>query len=259
VARSALVLGTGRSGTSLLAGLFHDAGYFIGDNLWPGTISNPVGYFEDIEINKINEDLLDKVAPWRPRGIAGAVLPVFRDRPKWGQRWLVILPEGTEVPSDPHLNRRMQVQTARRPYLFKDPRFSYTLATWMPFLAAETTFLCVFREPQRTMNSIMRIVRDERYLWDIKMTPERACQYWTSTYRSVLHQRSKLGGEWLFVHYDELLTRRAIRLLECHLGARADVSMLQPELNRSTMTAAADSSAEELFRLLLELAEQKYA
>jgi hypothetical protein len=37
------------------------------------------------------------------------------------------------------------------------------------------------------------------------------------------------------------------------------MSMLQPELNRSTMTAAADSSAEELFRLLLELAEQKYA
>jgi hypothetical protein len=126
-------------------------------------ISEPVGYLEDIEIYKIDEDLLDKVAPWRPRGIAGAVLPVFRDRPKWGQRWLVILPEGTEVPPDPDLKRRMQAQTARRPYLFKDPRFSYTLATWMPFLAANTTFLRAFREPQRTMNSIMRIVRDERY------------------------------------------------------------------------------------------------
>jgi hypothetical protein len=91
------------------------------------------------------------------------------------------------------------------------------------------------------------------------MTPERACQYWTSTCRSVLHQRSKLGGDWPFVHYDELLTRRAIPLLECHLGARADESMLQPELHRSTMTAAADSPAEELFRLLLQLAEQKYA
>jgi sulfotransferase family protein len=259
VARSALVLGTGRSGTSLLAGLFHDAGYFVGDNLWPATISNPMGYFEDIEINKINEDLLDQVAPWRPRGIAGAVLPAFRDRPKWGQRWLLTLPEGTEVPSDPQLDQRIRAQTARRPYLFKDPRFSYTLAAWMPFLAPETTFLCVFREPQRTVNSIMRIVRQERYLWDIKMTQERACQYWTSIYRSVLHQRSKLGGDWFFVHYDELLTRRAIPLLECHLEARADVSMLRPELNRSTMTAAADSSSEELFRLLLELAEQKYA
>jgi Sulfotransferase family len=259
VPRSALVLGTGRSGTSLLAGLFHDSGYFVGDNLWPGTISNPAGYFEDVEINKINEDLLDKVAPWRPRGLAGAVLPALRDRPKWGQRWLVILPEGTEVPSDPDLSRRMRTQTARRPYLFKDPRFSYTLAAWMPFLAADTAFLCVFREPQRTMNSIMRIVREERYLWDLKMTQERACRYWTSTYRSVLHQRSKVGGDWLFMHYDELLTRRVIPLLERQLKARADMSMLQPELNRSTMTGGADSAAEELFGMLMELAEQKYA
>ena len=38
-------------------------------------ISNPLGYFEDAEINAINEALLSKVTPWRPRGILGACLP----------------------------------------------------------------------------------------------------------------------------------------------------------------------------------------
>jgi hypothetical protein len=184
---------------------------------------------------------------------------IFRDRPKWGQRWLVILPVGTEVPPDPELKRRMPAQTARRPYLFKNPRFSYTLATWMPFLTAETTFLCVFREPQRTMNSIMRIGRDERlgHQDDAGTSVPPLDIDLPKCPASTEQARRGLA----FVHYDKLLTRRAIPLLECHLGARADVSMLQPELNRSTMTAAADSSAEEpfLLLLLLELADQKYA
>jgi hypothetical protein len=153
----------------------------------------------------------------------------------------------------------MQVQTARRPYLFKDPRFSCTLATWMPFLAAETTFLCVFREPIRTMNSIMRIVRDERYplghqddsgtsvpVLDLDL-PKRLA--------SAEQARRGLALRTLRRAADEA-SDPAARMPS---GARADVSMLRPKLNRSTMTAAADSSAEELFRLLLELAEQKYA
>jgi Sulfotransferase family len=257
--RNALVLGTGRSGTSLLAGLFHSAGYFSGESLWPATISNPLGYFEDVEINAINEDLLDKVAPWRPRGLVGALLPILRDRPRWSQRWLAILPEGTQIESDPALDRRMAAQAARRPYLFKDPRFAYTLSTWMPHLAEQTTFLCIFREPQATINSIMRIVRDERYLRDLRMTPEMASKYWITMYQSILCQRHTIGGDWLFIHYDELLAGRAIPLLESHLGARADLNMLQADLKRSTMAGSAGPAADSLARTLFELAEQKYS
>lgn len=256
--RNAIVLGAGRSGTSLLAGLFHEAGYYSGDNLWPATASNPLGYFEDAEINGINEDLLDKVVPWRPRGVLGALLPVLRDRPRWGQRWLAVLPEGTEIRSDPVLDSRMAVQASRRPYLLKDPRYSYTLAAWKAHLADDTVSLCIFREPQQTVNSIMKIVRAERYLWDLSMTRERAYQYWKAIYRSVLHQRCTLGGDWLFVHYDELLTRRAIPLLESHLGASANTAMLRPDLKRSATDAPAEASADRLFRRLRELAEQKY-
>jgi hypothetical protein len=256
--RSSIILGAGRSGTSLLAGLFQGVGYFSGDNLWPGTVSNPLGYFEDAEINAINEDLLGKVTPWRPRGLLGAALPVLRDRPRWSQRWLATLPEATDIPFSRKLDRRMSRQTSRQPYLFKDPRFSYTLPAWIPHLATGTAFICVFREPQRTVNSIMRNVRDERYLRDLTMTPERACRYWEAVYRSVLHQHRAIGGSWLFVHYDELLSGRAIPVLESCLGAPANMTMLQAGLNRSTADGYTTSAADELYGVLSGLADQKY-
>jgi hypothetical protein len=256
--RSAIILGAGRSGTSLLAGLFQSAGYFSGDNLWPGTVSNPLGYFEDAEINAINEGLLGKVMPWRPRGILGAGLPVLRDRPRWSQRWLATLPEGIDISSSRKLDRRISRQTSRQPYLFKDPRFSYTLPAWVPHLAPGTAFICVFREPQRTVNSIMRNVRDERYLRDLTMTTERACRYWEAVYRSVLNRRQAIGGCWLFLHYDELLTGRAIPVLESCLGAPANRTMLQPSLNRSAAHGSTTPAADELYGVLSGLAEQKY-
>ncbi len=256
--RNALVLGSGRSGTSLLAGLFNAGGYFSGENLWPATISNPLGYFEDIEINGINEDLLKKVAPWRPRGIAGTLLPIFHDRPKWSQRWLITLPAGTAICSDPALDRRIVAQVSRRPYLFKDPRFSYTLPAWVPHLSGDTTFLCTFREPLRTVNSIMKIVRDERYLRDIRMTRDRAIYYWTALYSNILYLRERIAGEWLFVHYDELLSRRAIPILEARLGVRADITMIRSDLNRSAMDSPVTPSVDNLYSTLVELAELKY-
>jgi hypothetical protein len=45
--RNCLILGSGRSGTSLAAGILAQAGYFMGDELWPVNIGNPKGQFED--------------------------------------------------------------------------------------------------------------------------------------------------------------------------------------------------------------------
>jgi hypothetical protein len=255
--RNAIVLGSGRSGTSLLAGLFHASSYFSGANLWGPTESNPLGYFEDVEINNINEDLLDKVAPWRPRSIVGAVWPVHRDRTRYTQRWLTTLPAGIAIPSDAALDARMAAQTTCQPYLFKDPRFSYTLANWAPHLAADTLYVCVFREPQRTVNSILTIVRQERYLRDLRMTMAGAYRYWEAVYRSVLHHKTAVGGDWIFLHYDEIMNGDSISLLEDRLGASADRQMVRPDLKRSALAGAADGSVAALYRELCDLAERK--
>jgi hypothetical protein len=259
VVKSAVILGAGRSGTSLLAGLFHKNIYFAGNQLWPPTASNPLGYFEDVEINGINEDLLDKVAPWRPRGIAGAAWPLHRDRPRYTQRWLSTLPTGTTICSDAALDDRMAKQTSCRPYMFKDPRFCYTLTAWAPHLAEDTLYLCVFREPQRTVDSIMKIIREERYLRDLSLTTQGAYRYWEAAYRNVLHLRGEIGGEWLFLHYDEILDGRSIPILQDQLGASVDVDMIRPELRRSVMAGKMERSAGTLYQELSELSMAKYS
>src|SRR5437879_5732793 len=112
--RNCLILGSGRSGTSMLAGMLHGAGYYMGTHLIPADESNPKGYFEDDEINAINEALL---AP---------VTPTLRC-PSDGWRWLARVPVGTPVPFLPAISERIEAQTRRIPFAFKDPRFCYTL------------------------------------------------------------------------------------------------------------------------------------
>ncbi|RME58681.1 sulfotransferase family protein, partial [Candidatus Parcubacteria bacterium] len=63
--RNVLILGSGRSGTSMVAGTLAKAGYFMGTQFVPPRESNPKGFFEDHEINDINEAILKKVVPHR--------------------------------------------------------------------------------------------------------------------------------------------------------------------------------------------------
>ena len=64
--RNIIILGSGRSGTSMLAGCLSTSGYFMGDNLYKKRESNPKGFFENKEINTINEDILSLVTKNRP-------------------------------------------------------------------------------------------------------------------------------------------------------------------------------------------------
>lgn len=63
--KAILVLGTGRSGTSALAGCLQILGGFCGSNLRSGTNENQKGYFEDKHITTLNKYLLQQAGiPW---------------------------------------------------------------------------------------------------------------------------------------------------------------------------------------------------
>src|SRR5215510_2982709 len=104
-ARSCLILGSGRSGTSMLAGTLRRAGYYMGENLIPADASNPKGYFEDDEINAINEALLAPVTP-------------ALSCPSYGWRWLASVPVGTAIACPPEIARRIEAQTSKSPFCF---------------------------------------------------------------------------------------------------------------------------------------------
>ena len=92
--RSTIILGCGRSGTSLVAGLLHESGawQFNPDLLDPSGL-NPKGFFESRTINGVNEKLLAQ----HTRNYS----PTFRRLPFYerlgshryrdGQRWLAAL------------------------------------------------------------------------------------------------------------------------------------------------------------------------
>src|SRR5205823_9948849 len=144
---SCVILGAGRSGTSMVAGALHAAGYHLGDELLPASISNPKGYFEDRAVNALNEDLLLQVAPLKPTGRAGRLFPFRLD---YGHRWLAVVEPQARLRAAPELESRMRELVRRRPFCLKDPRFCYTLELWRPALG-DAAYICVFREPGRTV------------------------------------------------------------------------------------------------------------
>jgi hypothetical protein len=223
----------------MLAGALRSSGYYMGEHLIPADGTNPKGYFEDDEINAINEALLAPVTP----GLS---------RPAYGWRWLASVPVGITLPGSADLSERIARQTARAPFCFKDPRFCYTLPAWRRFLS-DAVFLCIFREPARTAHSIVKECQQADYLQGLPIDFARAVEVWTLMYRHILEVHAQVG-EWLFLHYDQLFESSAFAKLEAALGVRPDRKFPEPKLKRSVADGEVGPVAGRVYGRLCELA-----
>ncbi len=256
--RNCLILGSGRSGTSLTAGLLARAGYFMGDQIDEAGLreANPKGQFEDHEINAINEDLIGPpMRAYRRRLLTKLLWPQRRRDLKihYPQRWLAALPPSVSLAANPEIVRRIEAVTARVPYCFKDPRFSYTLGVWRP-LVRDAVFLCVFRHPAVTAASIVTECATARYLSDVQMNREWALRIWYDMYRNIVRVHYPAGGDWMFVHYDQLMDGSRLDELERRLGAPVDRSFADSTLRRSRASGAAPARALSVYRRICDLA-----
>ena len=236
--RSVLVLGSGRSGTSMLAGTLARSGWYAGEDPYPGRDSNPKGFFETREINGLNEHLL------------AGVQPRESDLRAW-QRWLaeVELDPRFDVPAD--LRERMRRLAERRPFVFKDPRFCYTLPAWRESLG-DFGRLCIFREPLRTAASILKECRSQEYLAGLAMDEARALRVWTRMYEHVLERHAD-EGDWLFLHCDQVLTEAGLDRLEAFLGAPVARDFPDAALQRERTEEPAAGRTQEVYERLCEL------
>ena len=225
--RNCLILGCGRSGTSMLAGSLAGAGYYMGSKLYRARKANPKGFFESLPINAINENLLKPVAPSRSTQIFMRIWRMIYP----SERWLAELPLDTPqvIPSE-RITRRMHHHLGQRPFAFKDPRFCYTLPAWRPHLPSDTAFLCIFREPGRTVGSILKECR--RLYPDIPLTEKEAYGVWLAMYTHVL-EHHRHDGDWLFLHYDQVLDGSARPRIEAHLDTRIDHRFPDASLKRT--------------------------
>ncbi|HZO81816.1 MAG TPA: sulfotransferase [Candidatus Binataceae bacterium] len=251
--RNCVILGSGRSGTSMAAGLLAQAGYFMGGELWPANEGNPKGQFEDREVNAINDSLIaSSVCATARRGLRKLLLG---ETPPLGefQHWVAVLKPGAPIACNPEMRRRIAALTARQPFCFKDPRFSYTLGAWRACLG-KALLLCVFRDPSVTAHSIVRECAAADYMKGVAMDASRALKVWEAMYRWILEVHRPQGGDWLFVHYDQLLDHSAYPRIEERLGVRLDRDFATAELNRSRPTVAVSRRVGQIYRHLCGLA-----
>lgn len=257
--RNCLILGSGRSGTSMVAGTLAQAGYFMGNRLYEPRLSNPKGFYEDVEVNAINEAILTSVTPWVPARFRPGRLytllrrALFPGKPGTGERWLAQVPPGVSLQSTPEIDLRIQRLVQNKVYCFKDPRFCYTLPLWRPWLE-QTRFVCVFRDPTITAASIMRELRTVPKLAPLKLTYADCLEVWRLMYSHVLdvhcHQ-----GEWLFLHYDQVLDGTALDRLGIFLEVTPDSTFPDPALQRTQPDTRVPESVHRMYKILCDQAK----
>ena len=242
--RNCLILGMGRSGTSLLGGILYQAGYYMGENLYPPRPTNPRGFFECSMINCLNEDILKRYRRVRSSYTSGSVVRAWSHRLGGGnllnpdhrrlQGWLCDIPE--EIPiqcRDESITKRIQALVARTPFCYKDPRFSYTLPVWRRCLGRDTVFICMFREPGRAVASILKECAEMRYLKGLRMDRRTALSIYVNMYRHVLRYNDDVRDRIRFVHYDQLLSGTVLPVLSEDLGVGLTAAFVDQSLSRT--------------------------
>lgn len=249
--KNVIIMGSGRSGTSMTAGILANSGYFPGNYvLNKGRINNPFGNFEDQEVNFINEQLLSQVIPG-PKMINGILS--HRDRPTDNQRWVGRVPVGTAIPPIAVYEENIRNLTSQKPFYFKDPRFSYTLPVWRPHLK-DTVYVCVFRNPYKTAQSILKQIVDAPYMNSIQMDFSMALDVWIKMYSHILEVH-RHEGEWLFLHYDQALTEMGLDKLSEFTGASVDRNFPKKDLRRDYQELPIPDEAAEIYQQLCKLAD----
>jgi len=226
----------------MVTGTLKSGGYWTDENLWPADQHNPKGYFESIEALTINEKILASALP----SLAEAGVYLYTGR------LLRILPLDIRLQVEDTLHIEMQASLSHEPYCLKDPRFSYTLDIWRPFLH-NIKYICVFREPIATAHSLVRYCRNIEHYHPLEMTEEMALDLWQCYYTHILQNHST-EGEWLFVHYNQMFEPQTFR----HLEAFAEVTLQETfpdlELRRAVPDTSYSTAIQEMYKELCDRA-----
>lgn len=236
----------------MVAGLLARAGYFMGRKLdaYRGD-TNPKGFFEDPDINALNERILEPVVARRPREPIGRLL--FPRRSVNWSHWLTCISPDTIIPPPrDELVEWIRFYTRSRPFCFKDPRFSYTLSAWRRE-APTARCICVFREPNRTAQSMVKEARHAEYLRHFKFEYSDALRVWQAMYSRILNEHA-CAGEWLFVHYDQALDGTVFESLERFTGAQVDRTFPEGSLARTEPVGRFGDDVRATYERLCELA-----
>lgn len=178
-----VVLSAGRSGTSLLMKALGNLGMTLSEDMIPGSMGNPEGFFEDAEIVQVHKELFEKLH-------TKSTLP---------------LPDGW-LESDPVTKARPQLRKILEERLaqsntiwgFKDPRTVSFLPLWSRILNTPGTvpvFLLAVRDPATVATSLKRQINRAETVTELQ---------WLQRTIDALHHTA---GDCFVVHYEDWFTR----------------------------------------------------
>ncbi len=255
--KNVIILGSGRSGTSMLAGSLAKAGYFLGKNAnYLGeNKSNPKGFFEDFEVNTINEDILRLSLPVFPEKIRKRIFPSYTF---YRARWLARLPLRTKIKTTSAIEKRIKKIVENEPFCLKDPRFSYTYPTWKKHFNRNTQFIVIYRNPAKTAASILRECKESAGLKDLKINQKIALQVWKSFYSHILnnYHNSSEKKDWFFLHFDQIFNPEIVFKLEEFLEVKMDTNFPEKKISRTgEIKGNYNSEIQTIYSKLNRLAE----
>jgi hypothetical protein len=185
------VLGMHRSGTSALTGMLAQAGFAIPSDLMPATNANPKGYWESVNIMRLNEDFL---AGMESHWTSSLSLPAGWSQSISGREWRTSL---INIISESF--RGAQLPT------IKDPRFCTLilgLEPWLESRLIETSFFIPIRHPLEVCNS----------LWQAEgIELNRALRLWIKSILTT--EETTRGYPRKFINFEDLI-QNPINVLE---------------------------------------------
>jgi hypothetical protein len=248
--KNAIILGFGRSGTSLMGGILYHSGYFMGENLFPPRESNPKGFFENDFINGINERILSTYDFHKLHVVDSQQLDVQSPfNPKYGQRWLSFINPELQIQSENStVIEDIKLAVDMPVFAYKDPRFNYTLGVWNRFLPTDVVKICMFRQPDITVNSVLKDCKTADYLQKFQIDEHVVFELWYNNYQRVLGYADAHPLEnIIFIHYEQLLDRIILPTLSDILEVSLDTGFIAKDLNRSKSAGAAPEKVREVY------------
>ncbi|MGQ4646885.1 hypothetical protein [Lyngbya aestuarii] len=239
--RNTIVLGSIRSGTSMLTATFRNTGAYFGDEIMPPTVANPYGYYECYKINKLNDRIIGSILHRYSR-FPISILRRFQPRIHRDKRCSMLAApryiRPLNLPDEIISEVRHFMST--NPFCLKDPRFSLTLPFWEPVIPDGTRFLVVFRDPRRTVDSMLRNAK-EIYNPPLPLDEKWGFTVWYRNYRRLLYKLSN-EEDWLFIQDEQIFSGEAFPAIENFIETSIDTSQIKPGIRRSRPETIASSN-----------------
>ncbi|MDP9238393.1 MAG: sulfotransferase [Chloroflexota bacterium] len=201
-----LICGSGRSGTSVVALVLHDAGIAMGRDLIEADASNTEGYFEERPVVALNDAILNDV------GL---------------DHWFATATRGQILDAAVARHDLMRALAAEATAGWKDPRFCWTLEAWLEVLAERPRVIVCIRSPVEVVESTLRY-----YALDSHDARRAAEHTWRCEYERLLEIIDAYGLDAISIDYAALCADPVVALapLARFTGRELDASGVRPDL-----------------------------